>query len=65
MADTIIHIPTGKLIYEKEDFSSKENTWRAGKPLLDIFSPDGRNVFSIEKLIEGPDEPYEFEQEAA
>ena len=53
MTGTIIHIPTGRLIHENEGSAGDDVKTRSEKPhVLNIVAPDGRSIFSIQKLIE-------------
>ena len=65
MSGTIIHMPTGRLINENEDPAWMEKNLKAEKTVLDIFAPDGRNIFSIRKLVEETDRQGDPDQRAA
>lgn len=47
MAGIVIDISTGKVIENLNTEDGKKRFSRSGRPVMEIFAPDGRKVFSM------------------
>jgi hypothetical protein len=52
MTGIVIDIATGRVIHDTELDERREQAAKECKPVLKVSAPDGRTVFSIERLLD-------------